>query len=62
MHDRSPSLIAQCAGAEDVALAVDYALEHGLTIAVRGGGHSLPGHSTVEGGLVIDLRAISIVP
>ena len=61
MHDRSPSLIAQCSCAADVALAVGYALEHGLTIAVRGGGHSLPGYSTVDGGLVIDLRAISQV-
>ena len=53
--DRSPALIARCAGAADVITAVRFARTHGLLVAVRGGGHSFPGHSVCDGGIVIDL-------
>jgi FAD/FMN-containing dehydrogenase len=49
MHDRRPALIARCATAADVAAAIGYARAAGLVIAVRGGGHSLPGFSTCAG-------------
>jgi FAD/FMN-containing dehydrogenase len=53
--DRSPALIAHCGGVADVIAAVKFARSNGLTVAVRGGGHSFPGHSVCDGGIVIDL-------
>jgi FAD/FMN-containing dehydrogenase len=57
-HGTGPAAVARCADATDVATAVRFAVSEGLPVAVRGGGHSAAGHSTVEGGLVIDLRDI----
>ncbi len=53
--DRYPALIARCAGVADVIAAVRFARTHGLLVAVRGGGHSFPGYSVCDDGLVIDL-------
>ncbi len=53
--DRHPALIARCAGAADVIAAVNFARTQGLLVAVRGGGHSFPGLSVCDDGLVIDL-------
>jgi hypothetical protein len=61
MVDRFPQLIAQPATADDVAAAIRHAIDAGLEIAVRSGGHSRQGNSTTEGGLVIDLRRMNSV-
>jgi FAD/FMN-containing dehydrogenase len=53
--DRHPALIARCTSAADVQAAVQFAASQDLLVAVRGGGHSLPGHSVCEGGIMIDL-------
>jgi FAD/FMN-containing dehydrogenase len=53
--DRSPALIARCRGVADVMAAVRFAGNTCLPVAVRGGGHSYPGHSVCDGGIVIDL-------
>jgi FAD/FMN-containing dehydrogenase len=53
--DRRPGLIARCAGVADVRAAVQFGREHELTVAVRGGGHSFPGLSVCDDGLLIDL-------
>jgi hypothetical protein len=53
--DRRPALIARCAGVADVMAAVRVAREAGLLVAVRGGGHSFPGLSVCDDGMVIDL-------
>ncbi len=48
-------MIVRCADASDVRHAVGFARSEGLDVAVRGGGHSIPGFSTCDGGIVIDL-------
>jgi hypothetical protein len=58
-------VIARCTSAADVAGAVNFAAAQDLLVAVRGGGHSLPGYSVCEGGIMIDLapmRGVRVDP
>jgi len=55
MIDKRPALIARCTGVADVIACVNFARANNVLVAVRGGGHSVPGNSVCDGGLVIDL-------
>ena len=61
MHDKRPALIVRAAGVDDVCEAVTFARERNLLLAVRGGGHSWPGKSVCEGGMMLDLSTMNDV-
>src|SRR3954453_2335315 len=58
MIDRRPALIARPANPDDVAAAVGFARDHGLLLAVRGGGHNGAGLGTCDDGVVVDLSLL----
>jgi FAD/FMN-containing dehydrogenase len=65
MIDRRPALIVRPTGAADVITAVRFARTEELPVAVRSGGHSIPGLSTCDDGMVIDLsrmRGVHVDP
>ncbi len=53
--DRRPDVIVRAADTEDVVAAVNTARDAGLTLSVKGGGHSYAGVTVAEGGLLVDL-------
>ncbi len=61
MHDRRPRAVVRCMDSADVMATVVAAAESGADLAVRGGGHSVPGFGTVDDGLVIDLSVMNNV-
>ena len=65
MINRHPGAVVRCRGAADIIRAVRFAREHGLLLAVRGGGHNIAGNAVCEGGLLIDLspmRSVRVDP
>jgi FAD/FMN-containing dehydrogenase len=61
MIDRRPALIARCAAPADVIAAVRFAREHGLLLAVKGGGHNITGNAVCNGGLMLDLSGMKSI-
>jgi FAD/FMN-containing dehydrogenase len=61
MIDRRPAMVVRAVNVGDVMAAVNHAREGGMPIAIRGGGHSVPGFGTCDGGVVIDLSAMRSV-
>jgi FAD/FMN-containing dehydrogenase len=59
--DRRPVAIVRAEGADDVLRTVAAVRESGLELAVRGGGHSLAGHSISDGGVVLDLSPMKAI-
>lgn len=65
MIDKRPALIVRCTTTSDVVLAVNFARDNGLLLAVRGGGHNIAGSAMCDDGIVIDLsqmKAASVDP
>jgi FAD/FMN-containing dehydrogenase len=55
MVAKLPALVVQPASARDVATAVGFARDHGLSLSIKGGGHNIAGTSIAEGGLTLDM-------
>ena len=61
MADRRPAAIVRARSVADVQRTVTAAAEHNALLAVRGGGHSIPGISTCDDGIVLDLSSMNSV-
>src|SRR5688572_22351829 len=61
MIDRNPAIIARCATPEDVRTAIKLARSEGMSVSVRGGGHSVAGTAVCDDGLMIDLSPMKSV-
>jgi FAD/FMN-containing dehydrogenase len=61
MIDKKPRYIVRAVDVADVIAAVNYAREHDLLLAIRGGGHNGPGLGSCNDGLVIDLSRMKSV-
>lgn len=65
LYDRRPALVVRPASNADVALAVTFAREHRMEIAIKGGGHHAAGYASTEGGMLLDMagfRTIEVNP
>ena len=56
--NKQPAMVVQCGSTDDVVNAVNFARDRNLLVSVKGGGHSFPGKSTSDGGMMIDLSQL----
>jgi FAD/FMN-containing dehydrogenase len=61
MFDRRPLLVARCANADDVVLAIDAARRERLPLSVYGGGHAVTGYAVCDDGICIDMRGMKAI-
>jgi FAD/FMN-containing dehydrogenase len=61
MIDRHPLVVVRVGSAADVAPTIAFARDRGLELAVRGAGHNVAGHGTVDGGVVVDMGDLNAV-
>jgi len=61
MIDRYPDVIVRCAGVADIKRALQFSSENALSISIRGGGHSIPGFSVCDKGMMIDLEEMTSI-
>ena len=61
MIDRRPAVVVRAAGVNDVMRTVDFARQHGIRLAVRGGGHNIAGSAVCDDGLMLDLTPMKSV-
>ncbi len=61
MIDKRPAVIVRCGETSHVVESVRFAREHGLAVAVRGGGHNVAGNAMCDDGLVLDMTAMKAV-
>jgi FAD/FMN-containing dehydrogenase len=59
IYNRKPAIIVRAEDAADVSRSITFARRFGLPLTVKGGGHSIGGHSVNNGGLVIDMRRMN---
>jgi FAD/FMN-containing dehydrogenase len=58
MIDRRPQAVVRCMDTDDIVAAVNFARDNGLALAIRGGGHSVPGFGTADDAVVADLSGM----
>jgi FAD/FMN-containing dehydrogenase len=58
LTDRNPLVVVRPVDTADVVAAIRFAADHGLPVSVRGGGHSVAGHSVGQDSLMVDLRLL----
>lgn len=55
MFDRTPTLVVRCRDTADIVAALKFARSHRMPLVAKGGGHSISGASTIDGGMLVDL-------
>ena len=60
-NQRQPRAVVRVADASDIAATIRFARDTGAALAVRAGGHSVMGHSSSDGGLVVDMSALKSI-